>query len=289
MLRSIKLTSRLLLVCGFALGCVLWLGACAQKAPEPAVEEEPEKASLILQLSEDARDELYVTNNTELAITGLAVAKAAAQEAFGENLIGGDVLWEAGGIAKILYVAQDSAAGAGAGAEADTEAPAGDDSSAGAEADDAAGQPATDVTGDAAEVAAQASGLSDALLKSAYDIQLTFEDGSQRILHSVVFNTIADASLCIEGEFAYLTYTADGIETSTLATEQAVKAAAEAAAQAAAEQQAAEEAAAQAAQNPLANSGGSYGYNYGNSGSSAPATPPPAQSSDNCLGDAVLN
>lgn len=87
----------------------------------------------------------------------------------------------------------------------------------------------------------------DKVLEPAYDIQLTFEDGTTAVLHSFPFGDIEEGEICME-DVAYLKYTsvASKEKVDTKGAEQAVKAQAEAeaAAKAAAEAQAAAEAAA---------------------------------------------
>lgn len=87
----------------------------------------------------------------------------------------------------------------------------------------------------------------DKVLEPAYDIQLTFEDGTTAVLHSFPFGDVEEGEICME-DVAYLKYTsvASKEKVDTKGAEQAVKAQAEAeaAAKAAAEAQAAAEAAA---------------------------------------------
>ena len=96
----------------------------------------------------------------------------------------------------------------------------------------------------AAEVSADVK-ATDKVLEPAYDIQLTFEDGTTAVLHSFPFGDIEEGEICME-DVAYLKYTsvASKEKVDTKGAEQAVKAQAEAAAKAAAEAQAAAEAAA---------------------------------------------
>lgn len=96
----------------------------------------------------------------------------------------------------------------------------------------------------AAEAPADAKGT-DKVLETAYDIQLTFEDGTTAVLHSFPFEDIEEGEIFFE-DVAYLKYTSvaskEGVNTK--GAEQAVKAQAEAAAKAEAEAKAAAEAAA---------------------------------------------
>lgn len=96
----------------------------------------------------------------------------------------------------------------------------------------------------AAETPADAK-ATDKVLEPAYDIQLTFEDGTTAVLHSFPFGDIEEGEICME-DVAYLKYTsvASKEKVDTKGAEQAVKAQAEAeaAAKAAAEAQAAAEA-----------------------------------------------
>ena len=98
----------------------------------------------------------------------------------------------------------------------------------------------------AAETPADAK-ATDKVLEPAYDIQLTFEDGTTAVLHSFPFGDVKEGEICME-DVAYLKYTsvASKEKVDTKGAEQAVKAQAEAeaAAKAAAEAQAAAEAAA---------------------------------------------
>lgn len=102
----------------------------------------------------------------------------------------------------------------------------------------------------AAEAPADAK-ATDKVLEPAYDIQLTFEDGTTAVLHSFPFGDVEEGEICME-DVAYLKYTSvvSKEKVDTKGAEQAVKAQAEAeaAAKAAAEAQAAaEQAAAEAA------------------------------------------
>lgn len=101
----------------------------------------------------------------------------------------------------------------------------------------------------AAEAPADAK-ATDKVLEPAYDIQLTFEDGTTAVLHSFPFGDVEEGEICME-DVAYLKYTsvASKEKVDTKGAEQAVKAQAEAeaAAKAAAEQAAAEAAAAEQA------------------------------------------
>ena len=98
----------------------------------------------------------------------------------------------------------------------------------------------------AAEAPADAK-ATDKVLEPAYDIQLTFEDGTTAVLHSFPFGDVEEGEICME-DVVYLKYTsvASKEKVDTKGAEQAVKAQAEAeaAAKAAAEAQAAAEAAA---------------------------------------------
>lgn len=111
-------------------------------------------------------------------------------------------------------------------------------------------------TEDSEDVTAQStasSSLSGALLNVSYDLQLTFEDGSQEQLKDFPIGNADEVALTAasvdDGGFVYLTYTdINGEKVSTFDTEKAeYDAAKKAAEDAAAAQQAAEEAAAAAA------------------------------------------
>lgn len=139
----------------------------------------------------------------------------------------------------------------------------------------------------------------DVALRSAYDIQLTYADGTTSVLHGVTFEEADEVSVAIDAEsgLAYLAFDQDGSQATTLEAEKAVKqqedeAAAAAEAEAAAQEAAAQEAAAASAPADTGyDSGYTYDYSYsaGGSGSSGGSAGNAGQSEESCLGgDLVL-
>jgi colicin import membrane protein len=156
---------------------------------------------------------LYVENHTGRKITGFAI-KVDGEENYGDNMMTEGDTVENGECRAVYYTEE-----------------------------------ASDVTATASSDAS----LSGALINEAYDLQLTFEDGSQEEVKNFPIGNAEEVSLAAasaeEGGFIYLTYTdINGEEVSTHDAEKAdYDAAQKAAADAAAAQKAAEEAAAQQA------------------------------------------
>lgn len=151
---------------------------------------------------------------------------------------------------------------------------------------------------EAYESSATTSSGNEVVLNAAYDIQLTYEDGTTNVLNDVTFEEAESVTVLIDEEsgLAYLSYEVDSSEATTLEAEKAVKqqedeeaaaaqAAAEAEAAAAAEAEAAAAAEAEAAAQE--SSSNSYSYDYSSSGSSGSSA---GQSEDSCIdsGDLVL-
>jgi hypothetical protein len=284
-----------------ALAAMIALSACAAKANDAPQSEQQAKGGLVMEFSADATDELAITNKTGMAITGVSMREVGAQEGFGDNLLSGGVVWEAGEPATIRFNRD-----------------ANDESAAPAAA------PAAAANGGSPQGSGATSPLSYALLKSAYDVRLDFEDGTQCVLHGVSLNDLEEASINIKDGIAYLAYRVGGTQESTLVTEQALAdanggatgngsssgsdkaadgsasandssasandggagdGAAAGSASAAAGSASANKSSDSMTASPQTNGGFSFDYGTG-SGASAPA---PAQSSDACLDGAVLN
>lgn len=223
---------------------VLPLAGCSQPAEEPVVEESGPAWSLAI--GGDAEPGLVVSNGTDRAIVGVAVKDSAAVE-YPVNLLVDGTVWESGATALICYpaVAEDMVVG-----------------------DVAAGESA-DAQGEDDAAAASESLADELAVRQSYDIQLTAEDGTVYELHQVVADASMDNAMLVldqESGLAYLTYTVDGAEASTLEAEKAYKAQVDASAAAA------EAAAAQ-----------SYSYDYGG-GSSYDDTPSGGSSGSDSVG-----
>ena len=136
------------------------------------------------------------------------------------------------------------------------------------------------------------------LLTPGYDVQITFDDGTSKILHGFPFDDIKEGEICLEGEVAFLKYknVSAGAEVSTKEAELAVLEAEKAA------ETAATEAAEEYYEDNSWDDGGYYednswdngGYeeNYSGGGdegyvdNSVPEAP--AQNADECLGGDAL-
>ena len=280
-----KRTTMRLAALGVA-GCltVAALAGCSAPADEPEAAPEPQQAYGIAIGTEDAGTAtILMANDTGQAITTVAtrtvdaaIAPDAVAEATSfEALPFSAEAWEPGQLAALFVddPAKEVAAG-----EAEEAAEAEGASSAEEAADEAANE--------AADGAA-----ADVVLTESVDLQVTLADGATYVLHGINPEALAqagDVAVHVDADVnvAYLTYTEDGAEVSTLMAEtQAAEAERALADAAAAAQGAAEVAADQAAAG--AQSAGAATYDSVPEAGSGSA---PAQSEDACIdeGDLVL-
>lgn len=176
---------------------------------------------------------LYVTNSTGKNITGFAV-KVDGDENYSDNLMQANDVFKANENRDVYY---------------------------------------TENSEDVTAQSTASSSLSGALLNVSYDLQLTFEDGSQEELKDFPIGNADEVVLAAassdDGGFVYLTYTdINGEKVSTFDTEKAEYDAAKKAADDAAAAQQAAEAAAAAAQQAQAQQNTTQSY----SGSSSQQT-----------------
>lgn len=245
------------------------LAGCAQQSGP--------KYDLVIGQETETTLTLAMTNGTGQAIDGFSFMESGGLE-FPASLMAEGDAWEPDAVAQLFLEAdvQEEVVG-----EVASDGEAAEGNTQNAEAEDGNAQDADVAAGD------------DVVLNHTYDMQFSLADGSVATLHGLVLSDLVEAedlTLMIDEEsgLAYLTYTEDGSEVSTLDAEKQFKeaqeaAAAAAAAEAEAQAQAAAEAAAQAAAAP------DYGYaggSYEPAGSGSVS-----QGSDSCVseGDLVLN
>lgn len=151
--------------------------------------------------------------------------------------------------------------------------------------------------GNNTEETQQESNENDKLLTQGYDVQLTFSDGSTKVLHSFPFEDIKEGELCFEDEVAFLKYTnlsaKENVDTKN--AELAVKQAEESEALAAAETEYSdyvEDNSWYEEDDGASWDNGGYvddGASWDNGGSNEVYVPEaPAQGAEECLGDDAL-
>lgn len=244
-MRNITRKAGAFFVAGMLAVSLLALGACAQ--PQSAASSASESASAVPALrtfgeKTDTAVALEITNASKKDIIALSV-KSSQSEAFGASFV-----TEATKIAAdetiILYVEP---------------------------------VPAPQPTGDAG-ASGNTDRANDVVLRTLYNVSLTFGDNTTAELHDLNLEGLAKLSLCLSDDgIAYVEFTdANNTVVSTLETERALKAAAEEAARAEAE--------AAAAQQYQGATGG-YGYDTGASSNTG------SQSADACVpeGDLIMN
>lgn len=187
--------------------------AASTYTPVPTETVETTGPDIGTESDSDLCQKIYVTNKTGKNITGFAIREDSSAS-YGENMMQDSDVFKNDENRKVYY--EEDASTAGVSSTAD-------------------------------------SSLAGALVNVAYDLQLTYEDGTtEEIMNFPIGNAeevVLNIATADEGGFVYLTYTdINGSSVSTLDSEKAdYDAAVQAAASAAAAQQAAEEAAAQQA------------------------------------------
>lgn len=259
-----------MLMAGILMVALSGLAACASEEPveEPTPVEEEAELRAIGKPS-DGAIEIIALNDTGKDITGVAI-KTSGEEAFGASLISEKEKIEDGEKVQLYLPVKESAVdaateGSGEGANVGANASANSNAAGSASSGAAAGSNAVESAAtDAANPA------NDVILRTLYDVSLTFDDESTAVLHNINLDELEEVTVLLAKEgIAYITYETDSGKTeSTLETEKALKEAADAAAQAQAEAEAAAAAAAAQAQAEAeaaaaaAASQNSYDYGY---------------------------
>lgn len=135
------------------------------------------------------------------------------------------------------------------------------------------------------------------LLTQGYDVQITFDDGTVKVLHSFPFDDIKEGEICFQDEVVFLKYQSVTMSDSEVSTKEAELAILEAEK---AEETAATEAAEEYYEENSWDNGGYYEENNVDNGGyvntpvpeapapEAPVPEAPAQSPDECLGGDAL-
>lgn len=226
------------LIVSGVLACTLAVSmfGCSGQQSEPQPEPEPEVTYRVLGVENEDALNMNFVNETGKGIVSLSAKPVSEQTSeYGSDLLKGESQWESGETITLFCDAYDVVEAVESG-----------------------------------ESAADA----DIELLPSYDLQMTFSDGASIVLHEVTFDEAEEVQVHLDeaSGLGYMTYDADGNETSTLQVEIAVKTAEDAAAAAALQaQQEAEAAAAAAAAQQNSSSGTSrnYSYNSGNGGSAS--------------------
>lgn len=243
-------------------------GCAGQRSEQPAQEPEPEITYRAIGIENEDALNMRFANETGKEIVGVSAKPVALADVdYGANLLEGSEPWAEGESVTIFcdtYEVMEAAEGENAAAVADIE------------------------------------------LLPTYDLQMTFSDESAIVLHDVTFDEAEEVQVHVDepSGLGYMTFDADGNETSTLQTEVAIKEAADAEAAAALKaQQEAEAAAAaaaaeqQAKQSAKQSNSKNYNYSSGSggsgsgSGSGSSSGSGAGQSQDSCISpdDLVLN
>lgn len=247
---------------GFGL---LGLSACTASEPEPVAEEEahvhkPQFRSIGGQ--KDSALMLQVTNATDSQIVGFAIGYSAENAVYGPSIVTRSTQVELGETV-LIYIDLDVA-------------------------DTALAELATS---GADAPASTGSSSNDIILRTLYDIKISFGDDSTLILHNLNLPDLASITVEYSPDgIGYVVFSAlDGSTGSTLESERALvsaeaeRLAEEARIAAELEAQAQAEAEAEAAAAAAAASQAQYDYNYSSGSASG------SQSADTCVPDIIFN
>jgi hypothetical protein len=242
-------------------GLAACLGGTTEASADLATEEREEALRTIGEPSNDAFG-LVIENATGKDIVGI-FAKVSTETAYGASVLGASEEI-ADGETVLLYIPVSVLAATPAASELSEKTPAETDN------------PSVDV-----------------LLRTRYNVLLTFDDDSTAELHDLNFEDMEQLRFCRDTSgIAYVEFeNGEDEPESTLETERALKEAADAAAKAQAEAEAAAQAEAEAAARAAAEAeaaASQYQYNYGGGTGGSAGTG--SQSVDNCVdpGDLVL-